>query len=183
MNTLGNEAILNKAYEEMGSRNEKMYKPIIQKIYGPIMKTTFKYYQIDFLGESFGGELKSRTSSYNDFAEIMIGYNKVKFGFEKLDWYKDHIPKYKIYFWFAFKDGLYAWELNKTNYQINGGDSQKRIGGTNKRGKDDYKEHYYIKKQYLTKIDDTSVWIHPLVEQNSKRTSIPEGVCFLKLKK
>ena len=171
---------LDKAYEEMGTRNEKLFKPIIQEIYGIVYKTAYKYCSVDFLGEDYCGELKSRDLSIADFTETMIGYNKIEDGFKKLDWYKDHMPNYKVYLWFAFKEGLYAWELNRTNYELNGGEIQKRIGGTSKRGWDDYKHHYYIKKEFLVKMNDTPVWIHPLVAENNKpKSKIRTGVCYL----
>jgi hypothetical protein len=181
---------LDKAYEEMGTKNEKLYKPIIAEKYGYVMKTSFKYCVVDFLGETYCGELKSRDLSITDFSETMVGYNKIKDGFKKLDWYKDHMPNYKVYIWFAFREGLYAWELNKTNYELNGGDSQKRIGGTSNRGWSDFKEHYYIKTENLVKVNDTPVWVHPIVAENSKKrlekrnnyykSYIPTGVCLLK---
>jgi hypothetical protein len=184
---------LDLAYEEMGTRNEKIYKPIIQELYGIVYKTAFKYCRVDFLGETYCGELKSRNLSIIDFTETMIGYNKVVDGFKKLNHFKDHMPNYKVYFWFAFKEGLYCWELNKTNFDLNGGDTQKRVGGTSNRGWNDYKDHYYIKKEFLVKLNDTPVWIHPLVEENTLKakeekkkkyfkSSIPDGICFLKLK-
>ena len=77
---------------------------------------------------------------------------------------------------------MYVWELTKENYELNGGDSQKRMGGTSNRGYNDYKEHYYIKTELLTKIDDTPVWIDPEVEVNSYKYS-SGGVCLLKFKK
>lgn len=160
---------LDKAYEEMGRRNEILYKPIIERIYGKVIKTSYKFCRVDFLGETFTGELKSRDLISNQFKETMIGYNKVEKGFEKINWYKDHIPHYKVYFWFAFKDGLYAWELSKDNYELNGGDIQKRWGGTSNRGWDDYKDHYYIKKEFLVKVDDTPCWVHPLVAENTNK--------------
>jgi hypothetical protein len=174
---------LEKAYANMGDKNEKLYKPIIQDIYGIVYKTAYKYCRIDFLGEEYCGELKSRNSSINDFTETMIGYNKIVEGFNKLDWYKNLRPNYKVYLWFAFKEGLYVWELNTKNYELNGGDKQKRMGGTSNRGYDDYKEHYYIKNELLTKINDTPVWIDPIVKENSYNSSIPKGVCLLKMKK
>lgn len=180
---------LDLAYEEMGIRNEKLYKPIIQKIYGIVYKTAFKYCRVDFLGETYCGELKSRDLSITDHKETMIGYNKIEEGFKKLDWFKDHKPDYKVYLWFGFKEGLYVWELNKENYELNGGDSKKRLGGTDGRGYDDYKDHYYIKTDALVKIDDTPVWIHPVVAENTRKqkekkmkqfqSAIPEGVCWL----
>jgi hypothetical protein len=158
---------LDLAYEEMGLRNEKLYKPIIAELYGVVYKTAYKYCRIDFLGEEYCGELKARDLSIEDFYDTMIGYNKIEEGFKNLNHFKDHMPNYKVYLWFAFREGLYTWELNRKNYELNGGDSQKRIGGTNKRGYDDYKDHYYIKKEFLTKVNDTPAWIHPLVAENT----------------
>jgi hypothetical protein len=186
---------LDKAYEDMGKKNENLYKPIIAELYGIVYKTAYKYCVTDFLGETFCGELKSRDLSVDEFYETMIGYNKIEDGFKKLDWYKDHMPNYKVYLWFAFREGLYAWELNRKNYDLNGGDKQKRIGGTSNRGRDDYKDHYYIKKEHMVKVSDVPVWIHPLVAENSRireekkkklysqrvRNALPEGVCFLTL--
>jgi len=177
---------LDKAYEEMGRMNENQYKPIIKRLRGDVMKTEYKYCRVDFVGVDYAGELKSRDASILDYGnETMIGFNKLEEGWKKLEWYRDHIPQYKVYLWFAFKEGLYEWELNEENYKLNGGDIQKRMGGTSKRGKADYKLHYYIKKEFLTKIDDTPVWIHPLVAENNRpyKSSIPEGVCFLLKKK
>jgi hypothetical protein len=181
--------ILDKAYEEMGIHNEENYKPIIQEIYGSVIKTNFKYCKVDFFGKNFCGELKSRDLSINDFYETMIGYNKIEEGFKKLNLYKEQ--NYKVYLWFAFKEGLFVWELNESNYELNGGNKQKRMGGTCNRGYDDYKEHYYIKKENMIKINDTPVWIHPLVAENTRKkyekirrkSSIPVGVCLLPLNK
>jgi hypothetical protein len=175
---------LDRAYEKMGLENEKLYKPIICKTLGDVIKTHYKYCMIDFLGAKFTAELKSRNLNSYDMTDTMIGYNKVNIGFEKLEHYSHHIPDYKIYFLFGFKDGLFCWELNKETYKLNGGDAQKKIGGTNKRGYDDFKEHYYIKKEYLVKIDDTPCFVHPLVQENSwKPDTLPKGVCLLKFKK
>lgn len=170
---------LDKAYEEMGLRNEEQYKPIISEIYGSVIKTDYKYSRVDFLGKRFFGELKSRDLSINDFNETIVGYKKIQTGFKKLKMYKN----YKVYIWFAFKEGLFAWELNETNYELNGGDAQKKLAGTCIRGWGDYKEHYFIKKEFLQQVDDTPVWIHPLVAENSLKSSLPTGVCLLKIKK
>jgi hypothetical protein len=184
---------LDKAYEKMGTENERQYISVIKDHYGMVNKTSFKYSRVDFVGENFCGELKSRNLSIRDFNETMIGYNKVKEGFKKID----NNTNYKVYFWFAFKEGLFAWELNRTNYETNGGDLQIRIGGTSNRGWEDYKDHYYLNTNNLIKISDIPVWIHPSVEENTKKrriaidkpvnynpfnSSIPNGVCFLKIK-
>jgi len=162
---------LDNAYVEMGKRNEELYKPIIEKIYGRIIKTDYEFATIDFIGKNFSGELKTRDLNHNTFKDTMIGYNKVKKGFKNLTRFDNdkYDTKYKVYFWFGFKDGLYVWELTRDAYELNGGDSQIKIGGTCKRGKDDYKDHYYINVEHLVKIDDTPCWVHPLVAENSNR--------------
>lgn len=168
---------LNRAYEEMGRVNEIKYKPIIQSIYGNVKKANFKYSRIDFYGETYILELKSRNMASTDYKDTMIGYNKVKEGFKQLD-------KYKVFFAFGFTDGLFVWELNKENYEANGGDSKKRMGGTSNRGWDDYKEHYYIDNSRLTKISDIGCFVPDLVRENTNKlkTSLPVGVCLIKLK-
>jgi hypothetical protein len=169
---------LDRAYEEMGEVNERLYKPIIQSIYGEVVKTSYKYSRIDFVGDRYSGELKSRNLSINTFNETMIGYNKIENGFKTLNFLSTH----RVYFWFAFKEGLYVWELTQENFELNGGDSQKRMGGTSNRGRDDFKEHYYIQNKYLTKIDDTPVWVHQKVAENSNtyNSSLKSGVCYLR---
>jgi hypothetical protein len=171
---------LEKAYENMGKQNEIIFKPIISNIYGNVLKTKYQYSRIDFLGNQFRGELKSRDIDLKYIPDAMVGFNKITYAFK----YLNENPDCKFYFWFAFYDGLYVWEMNDENYKLNGGASQKKWGGTNNRGYDDYKYHYYIKKEFLTKIDDTPVFIDPIVRDNSKKkfkSSIPDGVCWIKL--
>jgi hypothetical protein len=180
---------LDRAYEAMGKYNEKMYLPVFRDHYGELVKSEFKYDSVDFYGVNYMIELKSRCCSSTDFIDTMFGYNKIVRARETLEHYSHHIPNYKVYFAFAFTDGLFIWEYNQTNYETNGGDSQKRIGGTSERGWDDYKDHYYILIENLIKISDKPVWIHPAVKENKEKSknknksSIPEGVCWLKLPK
>ena len=184
---------LNRAYEEMGRVNEIKYKPIIQSIYGNVKKANFKYSRIDFYGETYILELKSRNMASTDYKDTMIGYNKIKEGFKQLE-LRGHpaypesndgeVCKFKVFFAFGFTDGLFVWELNKENYEANGGDSKKRMGGTSNRGWDDYKEHYYIDNSRLTKISDIGCFVPDLVRENTNKlkTSLPVGVCLIKLK-
>ena len=177
--------VLEKAYGAMGKYNEKMYFDTIKDHFGNLIKSESDYDVIDFYGETYMLELKSRVCSSTDYIDTMIGYNKVVRARQTLEHYSHHMPHYKVYFAFAFTDGLFVWEFNEENYNTNGGDSQKRIGGTNKRGWNDYKDHLYIFVDKLTKISDKPVWIHPLVLENKNKEkykkTIPDGVCFLKL--
>jgi hypothetical protein len=175
---------LNKAYEKMGRLNEELYKPIIQEALGKVVKTEFKYARIDFYGVDYMGELKSRDCWLYSFDTQMIGYNKIVEGFRVLEWYENHMPNYKVYMFFGLKDGLYSWELTKENYELNGGDSKKKLGGTSKRGRDDFKEHYYIQSKYLKKVSDVGCIVPKEVSDNNKQysySSLPKGVCLLKI--
>lgn len=169
------------AYEEMGEINEKLYKPILEKTYGLLWKTSDKYARCDFQGQTYQGELKSRDLSIKEFSTTMIGYNKIEEAFKRIRW-NDHIENFKFYFWFAFEEGLYAWEVNEENYELNGGDSMKKYAGTDKRGFNEYKDHYYIKIESLVKIDDTAPFIHPLVKKNNiEYSEKKKSVCWIKL--
>jgi hypothetical protein len=165
-----------KAKREMGNYNENMYMPIIKDHFGNLIKTEFRYATIDFYGVDYMLELKSRCYSSTDFKDTMIGCNKIEKAIETLERY----PNYKVYFAFAFTDGLFVWEYNSVFYEENGGDTQRRINYN--------KENYYIFVKNLIKISDKPVWIHPklIKEKTLKKTyksSIPDGVCFLTFKK
>ena len=132
---------------------------------------------MDFVGEDYWGELKSRNCSINDYPDFMFGFNKITDGFKKLN------NGFRVFFWIALNEGLFEWELTQEKYDLNGGDLQKREGGTNNRGYDDYKYHYFVKRENWKKVSDHPVWVHPLVKQNSfNKSSLPVGVCLLKIK-
>ena len=103
-----NPTALDRAYEAMGKYNEKMYMPIIKRIYGNLLKTSSKFATIDFYGVDYMLELKSRDCFSFDYKDTMFGYNKVVDAIETLDHYKDHMPHYKVYFAFAFKSNTHG---------------------------------------------------------------------------
>jgi len=170
------------AYREMGRQNEILFKPFIEGCFGKINHTENWNDVIDFYGDGFMVELKSRTNNYNDFKDTMIGNNKIETGFKKLN----ENENYRVFYAFAFKDGLYFWELNKNTYEENGGKSRVKIGGTNDRGYDDYKYHYYIDVVRLNLITDKGCWIHPYIQRkidNKNKDKLKTGVCYLKIKR
>lgn len=179
---------LDRAYGAMGKYNEKRYKDDIEAEFGKCIQSGNEYEVIDFYGEDYILELKSRCCSSTDYIDTMFGYNKIVEANKKL------ANDYKVYFAFAFTDGLFVWEYNSKTYEENGGDTQRRIGGTDSRDWEDYKEHYYVFVKNLRKISDKPVWIHPKVlenlnkkleekKQKSFKSKIPDEICFLKLMK
>lgn len=167
---------LEQKYEHMGTINERRFKPIIRELYGDVLKTSYKYACIDFYGLDYVLELKSRSCKSTDFSSAIIGYNKVIKGFKTLE----KNPNHKVYFGFAYVDGFFVWELNSNTYEANGGDSRKKLMGTNKRGYDDYKDHLLIDIKNLKKVSDVEAYVPDGIIPVK---SIPDNVCFLKLLK
>lgn len=177
------------AFKDMGEKNEQQYRPILEKYFNaPLKRFHNDYSVLDFYSYRFRVELKSRTNKVNDYDTTYIGNNKVIKAFEKLREKRKTNPTYKCWFAFAFPDGLYLWEVNEENYEKNGGDSAIEYKGTDRRGFDDYKDHLLIKVENLIKIDDTPCYINPKVLEvkntpvKKNKSSIPEGVCWLKIK-
>jgi hypothetical protein len=185
---------LDSAYSAMGKYNEKRFKSVIEAEFGKCIQSGNEYEVIDFYGEDYILELKSRCCSSTDYIDTMFGYNKIVEANKKLANASPLRNDYKVYFAFAFTDGLFVWEYNSKTYEENGGDTQRRIGGTDSRDWEDYKEHYYVFVKNLRKISDKPVWIHPKVlenlnkkleekKQKSFKSKIPDEICFLKLMK
>jgi hypothetical protein len=176
------------AFADMGRTNENLFRPILETYFNaPLKRFNDSWSVLDFYSYKFRVELKSRTISINDYETTYIGNNKVIKAFEKLREKRKTTPSYKCWFAFAFPEGLYLWELNEENYELNGGDNAIEYKGTNKRGKNDYKDHLLIKVKNLIKIDNTPCYINPkcleVRDKPVRPNAIPEGVCWLKLPK
>ncbi len=163
----------------MGDRNELRYLPILTEMFGKLEKLSdegeLDLEEIDFYGENVIVELKSRLWYSNSFNETTFGYNKIKKAREEIK----KNPNCKVYFVFGFIDGLYLWEFNEENYNINGGDVQKRIGQKNM----DRKEQLYVFSKNLTKIDDRRAWIpneyRIIAEERKPKIIRQTGICLL----
>jgi len=97
-------------------------------------------------------ELKGRNVKVDTFSSTMIGYNKLIKARKYLDMGAE------VYFFFLFR-GKSGKETNLFFYDARrcwkGLEKFviKDIGGTNKRGCDEYKDHLYIPCKYLTKVE------------------------------
>lgn len=158
-------------YYKMGKNNEQKFLPIFREELDntlQIVENTMSV--IDYSGEKCWVELKSRTNAMNRFEETFFGANKIKVGNAKLD------LGLRVFFAFAFTDGLYVWELTKTSYEEVGGDACIKMGGTTKmRGVDDYKLHFYLNIKFLTKISNVGAEV-------INDTSL-KGKCYITLPK
>lgn len=158
-------------YYQMGKINEKRFLPILKENIDPTLQIVENATSvIDYSGEKCWVELKSRTNAMNKFDETFFGANKIDVGNAKLD------LGLRVFFAFAFKDGLYIWELTRTSYEEVGGNACIRMGGTTKmRSVEDYKLHFYLNTKFLTKISD----VKPYIIDDTSLT----GKCFITIKK
>lgn len=176
------------AFKDMGMKNETIFRPILETyLETSLVRYNDDYSVLDFFSWKCRVELKSRTNRVNAFDTTYIGNNKVIRAFEVLKEKRLKSPKYKVYFAFAFPDGLYLWEVNEENYEKNGGDSMIEYRGTDARGWDDYKNHLLIKVENLIKISDVPCYINPKVlevkKKKVRKSAVPDEVCFLTLMK
>ena len=158
-------------YYQMGKINEKRFLPILKEHIDPtlqIIENTKSV--IDYSGEKCWVELKSRNCYSYSFPTTMFGANKIKAGFSKID------GGLRVFYAFAFTNGLYIWELTRTSYEEVGGDACIKMGGTTKmRGEDDYKLHFFLDTNFLKKISDVGADILAIPKKNTSLT----GKCYI----
>jgi len=117
----------------------------------------FNYRVLDYNSEYEKGkcniflELKSRNIDYDTFYSTMIGENKLKTARKKLD------KGDQVYFFFLFvgkygtKKDLYFYDVSRSHKKLEKG-CRIEVGGTNKRGTDEYKNHLYIPIKFLESV-------------------------------
>ena len=127
----------------LGLSMEKILQPVLENKFGKLNAT--KLYDVfDYENEKFCIELKTRRVSFGDYPSLMFGYNKIK----KAEKIKDK----DVYFFFKLKDGLYYWKYNDTQYE-------KKLGGRNDRGFNEYKDCVYIKNEFIENWNDLEIKI------------------------
>ena len=125
----------------LGNEGEKEALPLFQKKFDRYLCKTGRFNTMDFMSPKTYVELKSRNCRFNDYADIMIGKNKVDFCLAS--------SRRCILAW-RFTDGIYCYDFNKED--IESGDVYFAMGGRCDRGKDERKEVAYIKRHLLTPI-------------------------------
>ena len=123
----------------MGANGEaELLNKIRAKWGGDIEPSADKWAVFDFEGEGVSVELKSRRIRHNQYADIMIGENKIIKASKS--------PK-SVYFVFNCTDGIFYWEFN-TDDMANGV-VDFRDGGTLRRGADETCRCAFIKSSAL----------------------------------
>ena len=155
----------------MGDKNEKKFHPLLNTLYGEVVKTKQFYDVVDFV--SVDGltkiEMKSRTNYYNTYPTTIFGANKLKNCFAK--------PHKKYVFVFVFLDGVYEWIFSLENYELAGGSSAIKVGQD---PVNHSKENFNIPIAHLRKISNENC----IITNNMKdRLPLPAGKCFIKIKK
>ena len=98
---------------------------------------TNQYDIFDYTNKTYQIELKTRRCCSTDYADIMIGLNKLEIAEETKD-------KVSIFLW-KMTDGLFMWEYNPKQYTV-------RMGGTSRRGRNERKFCGYVPMMYLVKV-------------------------------
>jgi len=122
---------------DMGLSSEKKMLFRIKELFGKNIEMTNQYDIFDYTNETYQIELKTRRCRSTDYADIMVGLNKVEIAEETED-------KTSVFLW-KLIDGLYMWEYNPKQYTV-------RMGGTSRRGRDERKHCAFIPTQYLVKV-------------------------------
>jgi len=128
---------IKKADLKMGLKSEADMLFRIREIFGKDIERTGLYDIFDYENETYQIELKTRRISCCDFADIMIGLNKLEIA-------ETTENKKSIFLW-KMTDGLFMWEFNKKQYTI-------RMGGTSRRGRNERKYCGFVPTKYLIKV-------------------------------
>jgi hypothetical protein len=126
-----------------GMEKEKAILPNLKQFFKDetIKRARNRYAVLDFEGDGKYLELKNRFCYLNTYKTTMVGRNKI-------DYILENDICCPVYFVFSFYCGLYYYEFNREHLDI----FQTEIGGTEKRGRKEYKPHYYIPIEYLKPI-------------------------------
>jgi len=122
---------------DMGLSSEKKMLFRIKELFGKDIKQTGLYDIFDYTNKTYQIELKTRRCRSTDYADIMVGLNKLEIAEETED-------KISVFLW-KMIDGLYMWEFNPKQYTV-------RMGGTSRRGRNERKHCAYIPMIYLVKV-------------------------------
>lgn len=137
----------------MGERGEVFSHSLLEKSFGKLERTKYKYGRFDYSNDDYIIELKSRSCNHNAFDRdkgLMFNYSKI----EKM---KENKDKRETYFAFNCIDGIYYWKYDDETFS-------RGIGGRKDRGCVEMREMAYV----LSK-DMICLFKKP----------IPEPVCWL----
>jgi len=128
---------IKKADLKFGLSSEEKMLFRIREIFGKDIERTGLYDIFDYENKTYQIELKTRRCKSTDYYDIMIGLNKLEIA-------ETTENKKSIFLW-KMNDGLYMWEFNKNQYTI-------RMGGTNRRGRNERKYCGFVPMKYLIKV-------------------------------
>jgi len=128
-----------------GGGGENTVKPLLEKYLNVKLEHTDDFNTFDFYNteERIYIELKSRRNTKYKYSTTMISNYKHKMSMKYLNSGKAK----HIYYAFKFTDKLCIYKLNINDNFIT------KLGGTNRRGISEYKQHIYIPVSSLTDIN------------------------------
>ena len=126
----------------LGLSNEIRKKSKLEKKFGGLTKTTYKYDNFDYFNDKFYIELKTRRIYHNQYESLYFDMCKYNKGLEYLN------QGYRVIFIWDCKDKMVCWEL-KSDEKV----SYCKLGGRTDRGKNEISNLCNIATKYLIDFD------------------------------
>jgi len=130
---------------KFGAKSEVRNVPFIERVLGVKLAKTSEFHTFDWVNEKqkIYVELKSRRVHRSQYPDIMIGLNKIRYGFARIE------EGWKIYCVWAFEDGLAYYQLEANTFDI----KWVRDGGRTDRGINELGKYVFVPTNKLINID------------------------------
>lgn len=112
----------------MGENGEIDAHPLLEKQFGSLKRTTYKYDRFDYKNEKYIIELKTRNCNHNAFD----GNGGLMFNYSKIEKMKKKNDKRETIFAFNCLDGIYYWKYDDKTFTTG-------MGGRKDRGCKEYR--------------------------------------------
>ena len=140
---------------QYGLTMEQKAQPHLELIFGKLYNNNdhFKFHPIDFKTDKlikienqkkYALEYKRRRINFGDYPTLMVNKSKIIKG-------REYVKRgFEVFYTWECNDAWYYWKLNEAQHSWG-------IGGTNKRGCEDWVDVAHIQNQYINKLSELSL--------------------------
>lgn len=139
---------------QFGLSMEEKARPQLETYFGKLYNNNdhFKYHPIDFKTDKYiesdkqkyAVEYKRRRINFGQYPTLMVNKSKIIKG-------REYVKKgMRVFYTWECNNDWYFWELNEEEHSWG-------IGGTNKRGCEDWVDVAHINNQFISKLSDLSL--------------------------